>query len=227
MWKKVVVYPWENALLYVDGAFHSQLSAGPHRLFGFGRKAEVFRLPSYSQDIQNAPVDVTSADRFALRLGATVRARISDPRAAIEAQNHYHQRLSVSVAGVLIAIAGERTLDALITERAALSDLLVERLQGKVAELDIEGALVSAFILPPEIRRMLTEVERAKLEGAAALERARGEHAALRSLANAARLLKDNPELMRLRTLQAVSPTGKGATLVLGQDALAAPKPAL
>jgi hypothetical protein len=31
---------------------------------------------------------------------------------------------------------------------------------------------------------------------------------------------------MRLRTLQALSPTGKGATLVLGQDAIAAPRPA-
>ena len=55
-------------------------------------------------------------------------------------------------------------------------------------------------------------------EGLAALERARGEQAALRSLANAARLMRGNPELQALRTLQALSATpGRPApTLVLG-----------
>ena len=79
-----------------------------------------------------------------------------------------------------------------------------------------------AVVLPPEVRRLLTEVERAKLEGQASLERARGEQAALRSLANAARMLKGNPELMNLRVLQAMSgTTGRTQpTLVLGQGAL-------
>lgn len=91
--------------------------------------------------------------------------------------------------------------------------------------MTLETGILSAVVLPPELRRLLTESERARREGQAALERARSEHAALRSLSNAARLLKDNPELMKLRPLQAVSPTGKGATLVLGQDALSASRP--
>ena len=65
--------------------------------------------------------------------------------------------------------------------------------------------------LPPEIRRLFSEVERARLEGAAALERARGEQAALRSLANSARMLKGNPELMNLRLLQSVSGSAKAS----------------
>jgi len=72
--------------------------------------------------------------------------------------------------------------------------------------------------LSAELRRLITDVERAKREGLAALERARGEQASLRSLANAARLLKGNPELAQLRVLQALQ-TGPGKlppTLVLG-----------
>lgn len=69
---------------------------------------------------------------------------------------------------------------------------------------------------------MVTEVERARREGEAALECARGEQAALRSLANAARLLKGNPELHALRVLQALaaSPGKVPPTLVLGAGAL-------
>jgi len=225
MWKTETVYAWESALLYVDGAFRRPLAAGRHRFLTLGRKAQVFRTPNYPLHMPMAAVDVISADRFALRLGVAVLARIADPRAAIESQSQYGQKLIVAVAEAAAAAAAQRALDDLVSDRAGLGEAIAERLAGKVAELDIQAVTVTSLVLPPEIRRMLTEVERARREGEATLERARAEHAALRSLANAARLLKDNPELMRLRTLQAVSPTGKGATLVLGQDALAAPKP--
>lgn len=49
----------------------------------------------------------------------------------------------------------------------------------------------------------------------AALERACGETAALRSLANAARMLEENPSLLQLRALQTME-SSRGNTLVLG-----------
>ncbi|MFT3988485.1 hypothetical protein [Aestuariivirga sp.] len=73
-------------------------------------------------------------------------------------------------------------------------------------------------MLSAETRKLYSEFERARLEGLAALERARGEQASLRSLANAARMLKGNPELMNLRLLQALQgqPGKAPPTLVLG-----------
>ncbi|HNB24198.1 MAG TPA: hypothetical protein PKZ32_17395, partial [Candidatus Melainabacteria bacterium] len=52
-----------------------------------------------------------------------------------------------------------------------------------------------------------------------ALERARGETAALRSLANAAKMLETNPMLLQLRALQTMS-ENTGSTLIMnvGQD---------
>jgi len=55
-------------------------------------------------------------------------------------------------------------------------------------------------------------------QGLAALEKARGETAALRNLANAARLVEDNPALMQLRLLQSLGETS-GNTVVLGMSA--------
>jgi hypothetical protein len=46
-------------------------------------------------------------------------------------------------------------------------------------------------------------VVKAQKDGQAALEKARGKTAALRSLANAARMMDDNPNLLQLRALQA------------------------
>jgi hypothetical protein len=70
-------------------------------------------------------------------------------------------------------------------------------------------------MVPGELRLAALRVVTARQEGLAALERARGETAALRSLANAARLADDNPALITLRTLRAIE-TG-GATVVLHQ----------
>ena len=54
-----------------------------------------------------------------------------------------------------------------------------------------------------------------KKEGLAALEKARGETAASRNLANAAKMVKDNPALLQLRVLQTLE-VGRGNSIVLG-----------
>ena len=71
-----------------------------------------------------------------------------------------------------------------------------------------------AFVMvPAELRRAAAEVAAACAQGQAALERARGEVAATRALANAARMVADQPALLQLRTLQAIE--AGGATVVL------------
>lgn len=216
----VIVYEWEHALLYVDGRFERQLPAGRHRVWPKGKRRRIEKVSAREQVLNSAQVDVLTADRYALRLSASVTYRIIDPRAVVE--NPPYERLYRAVNEALLTIAIGKSLDALVTERAALGEPLAALIAPKLPELEL-SATISAVTLPPEVRRMMTELERARMEGQVALERARGEQAALRSLANAARLLKGNPELMALRTLQAASPTGKGATLVLGQGALTLP----
>lgn len=60
-----------------------------------------------------------------------------------------------------------------------------------------------------------TPIVAAKQRSQAQLEAARAETAALRSMANAARLLDDHPALARLRMIQAAP---YGSKLVLGLD---------
>jgi len=77
---------------------------------------------------------------------------------------------------------------------------------------------VKDVMLPADLKRAFADVLKAKQEGQAALERARGESASLRNLANAARVLEGNPALMNLRLMQSLAATqnGGGNTLVLG-----------
>ena len=75
----------------------------------------------------------------------------------------------------------------------------------------------SVRVRPGELKRAFADVLKAKQEGQAALERARGESASLRNLANAARVLEGNPALMNLRLMQSLSAAqNAGNTLVVG-----------
>src|SRR5208283_2216203 len=74
---------------------------------------------------------------------------------------------------------------------------------------------VKDIMFPGEMKKAFSQVVKAQKEGQAALERARGETAALRNLANAARIMEDNPNLLQLRALQSLTDS-PGNSLVLG-----------
>ena len=214
------VYEWQHALLYVDGRFQGLLPPGRHANVRGLTRRDIYVLRKNEQLETVSSVDVTSSDRFVFRVAATLTYQIVDPRTAHE--NAYLDKLRLAASAALVNIAAERPLEAFLAERRKLDQDLLSTMSSPISGCEIKAAAIVAVVLPPEVRRMFTDVERAKLEGMAALERARGEHAALRSLANAARMLKGNPELMNLRVLQALSgATGKGhQTIVLGHGAL-------
>jgi regulator of protease activity HflC (stomatin/prohibitin superfamily) len=83
---------------------------------------------------------------------------------------------------------------------------------------------IKDVMFPGELKKIFTQVVKARQEALAALERARGETAALRSLANAAHLIERNPALMQLRLLQVVG-QNTGNTVVLGVPAQSGPIP--
>ena len=213
------VYDWEHALLYVDGRFERALPSGRYLHLPFPTRRDIYKLRRSDQALATPVADVTSADKFLYRLSAIATYRITDPRAAFE--NEYADRLRLAVAAALVTLAAGRTLEALLADRAGADVVLRGLIPSPISGCEIVSVGIDAVAVPPEVRRLFVEVERAKLEGLAALERARGEHAALRSLANAAGMLKNNPELMNLRILQAMAAQSKSRlTLVLGDKML-------
>jgi regulator of protease activity HflC (stomatin/prohibitin superfamily) len=233
------VYPPSVGLLYRDGRFERELPPGRYAWFDpFGRR-KLVTVARAGLPAQLADVTVLSKDQFSFRLGLAPVLNIVDARLFAESQSAVepqsfapyfplgsgHAALHSLVAAAAIEVAGAYTLAEILAAPAALPDALQAKLAEAVPGAVVERVLLTAINLPPETRKMFTEVERAKLEAQAALERARGEQAALRVLANAARLVADNPALANLRLLQAVESSKGATTIVIGNPA--APLPGL
>jgi len=217
------IFEGEIGLLYNHGKFERLLEPGRVRLrswrFWQRQRYNVRRLSTMDNWIGSGDVDVMSADRLPFRIQVMVSYQITNfQRYALN--QWVNTELNNAMTRALTQFAFTTELAEIQGQQAAQDARLLDLIGQPLNEIEILSIAISKITLPPELRRLFVEVEKAKMEGEAALERARGEHAALRKMSNAARLLKDNPELAQLRLLQAVQESKGNSTIVLGQNAM-------
>jgi regulator of protease activity HflC (stomatin/prohibitin superfamily) len=160
---------------------------------------------------------VISADGVTLRVSLAAEFHVADPNVAVNQTANFRTSLYMSLQMALREIVGKEKIDAILENRAGISTKLMELTSKKATQfgLNLRSADAKDLMLPGEMKKAFTQVVKAQKDGQAALERARGETAALRSLANAARMMEDNPNLLQLRALQALE-VSSGNTLMLG-----------
>lgn len=209
----ITVASHERAVEHVDGVFTRVLEPGRHRV---PPRAGVQRVDVRTRLDTVGTQEVLTADGVAVRVTAAVRWRVADPRAWVETSSdpfaEVYLAVQLALRDALVAVE----LDALVTDarRSAGAALLdAARTAGAGVGIAVEAAAVKDVVLPPELRAAYAERATARTRGQARLEAARAETAALRSLANGAKLLEDHPALARQRLVEALPP---GATVELG-----------
>ena len=207
----VVVMEWERVVRFRDGLLRDVLEPGRHRA---RRGDKLVRVDLRPQLLTLHGQELLTADSLSIRVSALVRWRSADPRLFVTASAAPVDELYATVQLGLRDAVTAAALDELVAQRTRLVDGLADRANARVAEFGVvvDEVAVRDVMLPGEIRRAMAETVLAREQGKAELERARAEAAALRSLANTARLLEEHPALLHLRTLQAAGP---GTTLVV------------
>jgi regulator of protease activity HflC (stomatin/prohibitin superfamily) len=99
---------------------------------------------------------------------------------------------------------GGRVLDDLLGDKGALDREIGDAVRAKLGEhgLAVRSVGVKDVILPGEMKTILNQVVEAEKIAQANLIRRREETAATRSLLNTARLMDENPTLLRLKELE-------------------------
>jgi regulator of protease activity HflC (stomatin/prohibitin superfamily) len=217
--KKVTIFDWQTALLYHDGVFKRTLGPGKYRFFSppmswviFDRRAQFLTVPAQ---------EVMSRDALGFKITLVAEYQIEDAarvmRAfAIGSQLEVHGAIYPLIQLPIREAAATYTLDEIIQNRDALPELVrascVERLAN--AGIKLLKVAVRDIMVAKELREAYAASAVAQKTAAATLERARTEVAAMRALANAARMAQGNPELMQLRAIQAMQASSGRHTVV-------------
>ncbi|WP_376091903.1 SPFH domain-containing protein [Roseomonas sp. CCTCC AB2023176] len=178
---RVTVWQWQAGLLFRDGRFQRVLPPGRH-VSGIGG----LHVGAVSLNPRTSLVsgqEALTRDGFPVRLSANLAWHVTDaPRfyAANGGSDAYApEPLLVAAQTALRRVISGHDLDGLLAlraEGAPLDEALRAPIAAVAATLgaELEAVTLRDLHLPAEIRRMITEVERARREGLAALERARG-----------------------------------------------------
>lgn len=212
----ITVQPWTVALERRDGHPTVVLRAGRHRV---RRRASYDVVELREQLTGLATQDVPTGDGVSVKVSVTLRWQVVDPVAfserAVDPVGTVYLAAQVALRELVAGLAAE---DVAAAVRAAGAAPLADAVRPVAERVGIEvlGVDVKDVVLPPELRQARAELVVGRHRAQAKLDEARAETAALRSLANGAKLLADNPALARLRLVQALP---YGTTLELRTDA--------
>jgi regulator of protease activity HflC (stomatin/prohibitin superfamily) len=203
---ETVVENHEAGLLYVEGRLVERLAPGRHAYWIVGRKVEVKRL-----DLRPAPIEITAQemltkDRIALRVTLTAFRRIVDPERSVGVIADVDGWLYRLVQFAIREAVAQRTLDEVLSAKSALDAELRAYVRERSAETGVEVTElgVKDVILPGEIRELVNKVVEAERTAKANRIRRQEETAATRSLLNTAKLMEENPLLLRLKELESL-----------------------
>ncbi|MEO1279824.1 MAG: slipin family protein [Planctomycetota bacterium] len=210
----------ERVMLYRDGELVDELGPG---LFVYWKGGASITWKSVDLREQVADIqgqEIMTADKVTLRMNLVVTHRVTDAVRAVTEVGDWEQSLYREAQLELRTAVGGRTLEQLLSTKDEVGSQIRNRLSARAAEFGVavSGVGLRDVILPGDMKVILNEVIVAQKQAEANLIRRREETAAVRSQANTAKLLADNPQLSRLRELEALQEILKGAktTFVIG-----------
>lgn len=215
--RKFTVFEYERGLLYRHGKLDAVLDGGRHVRWGGGWSMVTVDMRSRVEMIGTQ--EILTQDGLAVKLTASAEYHVVDPKLAVHATEAYQRSAYLAVQLALRDAVTGLTAEELLQRRNQIGETATSACAAPYEQigLKVDRVELRDISFPGELKRVFAQVALAQKEAQAALERARGEMASLRSLANAAKMLENNPALLQLRVLQSIS-EAKGATIVIGGD---------
>lgn len=211
--------------LFVDGAYVQSLGPGKHAFWKDVAKVKVQIVEQREQVVDVTGQDIMTQDKVTLRLNAVLAYRVVDLRKSVETSPDAAQALYRETQLALRSEVGGRSLDALLADKEDFASKARMRV-AKAAEsfgIEVSSLGIRDVILPGDMKDLLNKVIEAQKAAEANGIKRREETAAMRSQLNTAKLIEENPVLMKLRELEALETVAKTANLkvVLGEKGLA------
>lgn len=219
---KVVITEGHQGILLKNGAFVRTIGPGKFRIWPF-TGLTILVVDTRLTSLQMTNQKMLTSDNVAVTLSLVAQYQITDPRKAMleieDCRNQLYLDVQLAARNALAAMA----LDQVLADRGGLGEEILRAVGPTAAAygVTVHAVGIKDVIFSPHVRNLLMKEVETKRLAQAALNSAREEAAATRSLLNTARLIEAHPVLLRLRELEiarAALQSG-GNSLVMGVPA--------
>jgi regulator of protease activity HflC (stomatin/prohibitin superfamily) len=221
-----VIKDYEKGLYYKNGKLVRTLGAGRHQfdretfpekfMKGMLRLAtlgvaymppldtEVTIVDTRQRALSIAGQEMLTLDKVPVRLNIVAQYRVKDAEKAVKASENFIEALYQDMQMSLRNYASSVTLDSLLVNKGEISKRLTADVAKKADTLGIEllSTGLKDVVLPGDIRELMTRVIAAEKEAKSKLILAREEAATARALANAAKIMSSDENILTLKKLE-------------------------
>ena len=193
-------------LLYVDGVLERPLKPGRYSFVKAVRRIQAVAFDLRLQTLEVTGQELLTKDRIGLRANLTAVYRIVDPEKAVSLTADLKDYLYKELQFALRQVIGTRSLEEVLGDKLGINQAIAAHVLPKLGEagLQVPSVGVKDIILPGDVRELMNRVIEAEKTAQANVIKRREETAATRSLLNTAKLMEDNPILLRLKELEAL-----------------------
>jgi regulator of protease activity HflC (stomatin/prohibitin superfamily) len=193
-------------LLFVDGTHQRMLEPGAHAFWNVGKTIQVRVVDLKRQSLDVTGQELLTRDKVTIRVNIAAEYRVVDPLKAVSDVKDFSDALYRALQFAFRQTLGTLTLDQILERKATVNAEAAEKVRADMAAIGVEVSAIELkdVILPGEMRDILNQVVAAEKQAEANVIRRREETNATRSLLNTAKVMAENPVMLRLKELEAL-----------------------
>lgn len=201
-----ILREYERGVIFRLGRLTGAKGPGLIFLLPLGIERQV-KVPLRIVALDIPPQDVITRDNVSIKVNAVVYFKVADPVKATVIIEDYLFATSQLAQTTLRSVVGQAELDQLLAEREHFNDIVRRVIDERTDPwgIDVTAVEIKDIDLPQEMRRAMARQAEAERERRAKVIAADGELQASSTLAEAARVLQQQPAAIQLRYLQTVS----------------------
>nr|WP_298103125.1 slipin family protein [uncultured Shinella sp.] len=193
-------------LLFVDGTHQRMLEPGMHAFWNVGKTIQVRVVDLKRQSLDVTGQELLTRDKVTIRVNISAEYRVVDPLKAVSDVKDFADALYRALQFAFRQTLGTLTLDQILERKVTVNAEAAEKVRADMAAIGVEVSAIELkdVILPGEMRDILNQVVAAEKQAEANVIRRREETNATRSLLNTAKVMAENPVMLRLKELEAL-----------------------
>ncbi len=187
-----------------DDTIQQALTKGHYAWWTFNHKMAVKQIDLRLQTMDISGQEILTKDRVSLRINLFATWQVVDAAKVIEMLTDHIDYLYRELQLALRTVVSTKTLDELLEDKNLLNQDVLNIASKKIMSFGIalKSTGVKDVILPGEMKDILAKVVEAQKIAEANLIKRREETQATRSLHNTAKVMENNPTLLRLKELE-------------------------